>query len=113
MDIAIGSTAGRDAVRAWLRAGTEVSDAELQSRWDTAVTATSAWINTDATVDAPQAVVDFVTAVAADLWRAVDSGGQLQPLPDGTVSGASIHTALVRRNAVIGGPYVHAPRTIA
>lgn len=112
MDIAIGDTDGRDAVRAWLRAGPEVTDADLQARWDAAVTATAEWIDPAAVDEAPQAVVDFVTAVAAETWRAVESGGQLQQLPDGGVTGWTITSALIRRNAVLGGYYVRAPRTI-
>lgn len=113
MDIVIGDTGGRDAVRSWLRAGPEVTDDELQARWDAAVEATADWIADAAKDSPPRAVVDFVVAVAADTWRAIESGGQLQQLPDGSISGATVNSSIIRRNAVLGGRWVRTPRTIA
>lgn len=113
MNITTGNTAGRDALRSFLRASGTISDEELLSCWDTAVDATQRWIRTGYTIDAPEGVTQFVLNVAAHVWRTRDSGGELQQLPDGSISGASITSNLVRRYAVLAGPYVVTPRVIA
>ena len=114
MDITTGNTTGRDDLRAFLRAGATIPDAELQSAWDTAVDATQRWIRPGYTTDAPEGVVSFVMNVAAHIWRTRDSAGETQILPDGSFStGQAITSNLVRRYAVLGGPYVVTPRVIA
>jgi hypothetical protein len=63
--------------------------------------------------DAPPGVVQFVLNVAAHVWRVRDTGGDIQIIPDGTFStGQAITSSLVRRYAVLGGPYVTAPRVV-
>lgn len=113
MDITTGNTSGRDALRVFLRAGDTITDAELLSCWDAAVDATQRWIRPGYTTDAPEGVQQFVLNVAAHIWRTRDSGGELQALPDGTITGSSITSNLIRRYAVLGGPYVVSPRVIA
>jgi hypothetical protein len=114
VNIATGNTAGRDALRAYLRADTAISDAELLQAWDAAVDATTKWIRPGFTEDAPAGVQEFVLSVAAHIWGNRDSGGTTQILPDGTFdAGRSLTSNLVRRYAVLGGPYVMTPRVIA
>jgi hypothetical protein len=115
VDIVAGSTSGRDYLRSFLRAGaTTAADADIQAAWDTAVAATWRWIKPPFRNAAPQGVVDFVTNVAAHIYRTRDSAGDTQVLPDGTFQTAnSITSNLVRRYAVLGGPYVTSPRVVA
>jgi hypothetical protein len=117
VDIVTGSTAGRDALRTFLRAdgNTQITDAELQTCWDTAVDATSRHIRPGYTADAPSGVSDFVLHVAALVWKHRDSGGEGGVLPDGTLTAGSF---LSKRKidmlaAAYGGPYVMTPRVIA
>ena len=98
MDITTGNTAGRDALRSFLRAGTAITDAELLQAWDTAVDATSRWIRTGYTTDAPAGVQEFVLQVAADVWRKRDSAGETSVLPDGTATGGtSLQTTILKK----------------
>jgi hypothetical protein len=117
VDITTGNTAGRDALRTFLRAdgNTQITDAELLSCWDTAVDATQRHIRPGYTADAPQGVEDFVLHVAALVWKHRDSGGEGGVLPDGTVT---IGSFLTKRKidslaAAYGGPYCVTPRVIA
>jgi hypothetical protein len=113
VDIAKDSD-GSDTLRAFLRAGATISDDEMQQCWNAAVDATQGWIKPGFDVDAPEGVVEFVTNVAAHLWRVRDTGGDTQSLPIGTwSSSASVTRNTVRRYAVLGGIYVHTPRTVA
>jgi hypothetical protein len=100
-------------VRAYLRAGTSIPNAELQQAWDAAVDATARWVKPGFEYDAPPGVVEFVTVVAAHIWRTRDSAGDLQALPDGSFNtGQTITSSLVRRYAVLAGPYARSPRTV-
>lgn len=114
MDITTGDTTGRDALRDFLRAGTAITDAQMQSAWDAAVDATYRWILDPYRTDAPEGVQKFVLNVAAHIWRTEDSAGETQILPDGTIAtGASVTSSMVRRYSVLGGPYVRTPRVVA
>lgn len=113
MDISTGSTDGRDALRAYLRAGDDIPDAELMDAWDTAVDATEPWIKPGFNTDAPAGVRSFVIAVAAHAWRTRDSAGDTQILPDGTINSQVITSALVARYRVLSGRYAATPRVIA
>lgn len=113
MNIVYDDPAGLTALRAFLRAGTTITDAELTSAWNAAVDGTQRWIRSGYTTDAPEGVQQFVLNVAAHIWRTRDSGGELQAMPDGTITGSSITSNLIRRYAVLGGPYVVTPRVIA
>ena len=108
------STDGADLLRDFIRAGATISDAELSQCWNAAVDATANWIRDGYTEDAPEGVQEFVVNVAAHIWRVRDTGGDTQSIPDGTWSTTSSVTRnLVRRYAVLAGPYVHTPRTVA
>ena len=114
MDITTGNTSARDDLRAYLGAGATIPDTEIQSAWDTAVDATYRWIVDPYRTDAPEGVVSMVMAVAAHIWRTRDSAGETQILPDGSFSSGQVITSnLVRRYAVLGGPYVRTPRVVA
>jgi hypothetical protein len=116
MDIVTGSTAGRDALRSFLRAdgNTQIGDTELQTCWDVAVEATSRHIRTGYQWNAPANVQEFVLHAAAVVWKHRDSGGEGGVLPDGTVTAGSF---LSKRKvdqlaAAYGGPYVTRPVVI-
>ena len=115
MDITTGNTAGRDALRSFLGAGSQVTDATLLQCWDAAVDATQRYIRTGYTADAPAGVVEFVLHVAGIVYRHRDSGGEAAVLPDGTVTtGAYLTQAKIMTLAAsYGGPYCVTPRVIA
>lgn len=115
MDIATGSTDGRDALRTFLRASATIDDDTLQSCWDTAVDATQRYIRTGYTADAPAGVIEFVLHVAGIVFRHRDSGGEAAVLPDGTVTTGAYLTQGKIKNlaAAYGGPYCVTPRVIA
>lgn len=115
MDITTGNTAGRDALRSFLRAGTSITDAELLQCWDVAVDATQRWIRTGYTADAPAGVQEFVLNVAATVWKHRDSGGDSTILPDGTITtGNFLTTRKIGEFArAYAGPYCITPRVIA
>lgn len=115
MDIATGSTDGRDALRTFLRASATITDATLQQCWDTAVDATQRFIRPGYTADAPAGVVEFVLHVAAIVFKHRDSGGEGAVLPDGTITtGAFLtHNKIKGLAAAYGGPYCVTPRVIA
>jgi hypothetical protein len=117
MDITTGNTAGRDALRTFLRAdgNTGISDAELLDCWDTAVDATQRHIRPGYSADAPQGVQSFVLHVAALVWKHRDSGGEGGVLPDGTLTAGSFLTLrkINQLCAAYGGPYCVTPRVIA
>lgn len=117
MDITTGNTAGRDALRSFLRAddNTRVTDAELLTCWDVAVDATGRFIRTGYTADAPAGVVEFVCHVGALVWKHRDSGGEGGVLPDGTLTPGSFltHRKISTLAAAYGGPYCVTPRVVA
>jgi hypothetical protein len=115
MDITTGNTAGRDALRSFLRAADAVTDAVLQQCWDTAVDATQRFIRTGYTADAPAGVQEFVLHVAGIVFKHRDSGGEGAVLPDGTITtGAFLtHNKIATLAAAYGGPYCVTPRVIA
>lgn len=108
------STDGADVLRDFLRVGATIPDSELSTCWNAAIDATANWIRDGYLEDAPDGVVQFVVNVVAHIWRVRDTGGDQQAIPDGTWSTTSSVTRnLVRRYAVLGGPYVRTPRTVA
>ena len=115
MDITTGNTAGRDALRDFLRAGATITDAELLHCWDVAVDTTSKWIRSGYTADAPAGVQEFVLNVAATVWKHRDSGGDSTILPDGTfTTGNYLTSRKVGEFArAYAGPYIVTPRVVA
>jgi hypothetical protein len=115
VDITTGNTAGASALRTFLRAGTAIPDAEMQSAWDTAVDATQRHIRTGYSADAPEGVQSFVLHVAALVWKHRDTGGEGGILPDGTMTAGSFltHRKINQLAAAYGGPYCVTPRVIA
>ena len=115
MDIASGSTDGRDALRSFLRASATIDDDTLQQCWDVAVDATQRFIRPGYAADAPAGVVEFVLHVAGVVFKHRDSGGESAILPDGTVTtgGFLTHAKIKTLAAAYGGPYCVTPRVIA
>lgn len=116
MDIVKDSTGttGADWLRDFLGVGVTVADDVLSQCWNAAVDATERWIRAGYTEDAPEGVIEFVTNVAAHIYRVRDTGGDAQSIPDGSWStSSSVTRNLVRRYGVLAGPYVKTPRTVA
>jgi hypothetical protein len=114
VDIVEGSTAGRDRLRAFLRAPTTIPDAELQQVWDQAVGACRHYIRDGYTTSAPEAVVAYVLAICNHVWQASRDAGGVETLPDGTTfTPYAITGNLCKRYLSLGGLYVGTPRVVA
>jgi hypothetical protein len=114
MDITQGDTAGRDRLRAFLRAPTSIPDADMQQMWDAAVGTTRAYIRPGYDTDSPEETILFVLAVANHLWQATKDAGGVETMIDGTqFTPYAVTGNLVKRYLSIGGDTVGLPRTTA
>lgn len=115
MDLEAGDTTGRDELRSFMRAGTDVTDAELQHAWDTMCDHAPEEVSDEYLIECPPSVIEWAYTVAAALWRARDQAGGVQPSVDDTFGPGQTPTVVTlrRTRAILPQRYARSRAVVA
>lgn len=110
MDLTIGDTSGRDALRTALGSSAALDDGDLQDAWD-AMCDHALWeVRPEYLESCPPSVVDWAMDVAAAIHRKRTGGGDMGVAPGETFGGPAPFS--IRRHRATLGNYATPHRTV-